>query len=148
MSTRKELTFVVFLIHILAAAWGKSPSEAYSICKRSGALHDYLIPHYEVLHSLGANALIEDLTEYVRERDEVKFNVKIDTYKERLEESIIAYLAEIRCVTPDEAMDIYYRSRLSRQIDQGLFGIENMDYKYLANDLVENEPNLFAESAD
>ena len=79
---------------------------------------------------------------------EVKFNVKIDTYKERLEERIIAYLAEIRCVTPDEAMDIYYRSRLSRQIDQGLFGIENMDYKYLANDLVENEPNLFTESVD
>lgn len=79
---------------------------------------------------------------------EVKFNVKIDTYKERLEERIIAYLAEIRRITPDEALDIYYRSRLSRQIDQGLFGIENMDYKYLANDLVENEPNLFAESAD
>ncbi len=55
MSTRKELTFVVLLIHILAAAWGKSPSEAYSICNRSGALHDYLIPHYEVLHSLGAS---------------------------------------------------------------------------------------------
>ena len=79
---------------------------------------------------------------------EVEFNVKIDTYKERLEERIIAYLAEIGRITPDEAMDIYYRSRLSRQIDQGLFGIENMDYKYLANDLVENEPNLFAESAD
>ena len=79
---------------------------------------------------------------------EVKFNVKIDTYKERLEERIIAYLAEIRRITSDEAMDIYYRSRLSRQIDQGLFGIENMDYKYLANDLIENEPNLFAESAD
>lgn len=68
MSTRNELAFVVFMIHILAAAWSKSPAEAYSICKRSGALHDYLIPHYEVLHSLGANALIEDLTEYVRER--------------------------------------------------------------------------------
>ena len=81
---------------------------------------------------------------------EVKFNVRIDTYKERLEERIIAYLAELRHITPDEAMDIYYRSRLSRQIDEGLFGIENMDYKYLANDLVENEENLFAraESSD
>lgn len=78
---------------------------------------------------------------------EVKFNVQIDTYKERLEECIIAYLAELRRIAPEEAMDIYYRSRLSRQIDQGLFGIENMDYKYLANDLVENEPNLFTESA-
>ena len=78
MSTRKELKFVVFLIHILAAACGKSPSEAYSICKCSGALHDYLIPHYEVLHSLGANALIEDLTEYVRDTN-IRPRTKDDT---------------------------------------------------------------------
>ena len=35
-------------------------------------------------------------------------------------------------------------SRLADQISKGLYGIENMDYKYLAEDLVENEPLLFA----
>lgn len=42
-----------------------------------------------------------------------------------------------------QAMDIYYNSRLAKQIEQGTYGIENMDYKYLAQDLIENEPDLF-----
>ena len=74
---------------------------------------------------------------------EVKYNVTIDTYKERLEERIIAYLAEIKGIPLEQAMDVYYRSRLADQIANGLYGIENMDYKYLAEDLVENEPKLF-----
>lgn len=74
---------------------------------------------------------------------EVKYNVTIDTYKERLEERIIAYLSEIKGISVETAMDAYYRSRLATQIAKGLYGIENMDYKYLAEDLVENEPELF-----
>lgn len=75
---------------------------------------------------------------------EVKYNVTIDTYKERLEERIIAYLSEITGVPVEQAMDAYYRSRLADQISRGLYGIENMDYKYLAEDLLANEPTLFA----
>lgn len=74
---------------------------------------------------------------------EAKYNVTIDTYKERLEERIIAYLAAVKGISIEEAMDAYYRSRLANQIAKGLHGIENMDYKYLAEDLVENEPKLF-----
>ena len=145
MCAGRELTFVVFMMHILAAAWSMSPSEVYALCKRSGALDKYLVPHYDVLHSMGANALIEDITGYIRERDvcEVKYNVSIDTYKERLEERIIVYLSEIKGISLDEAMDAYYRSRLATQIANSIYGIENMDYKYLAEDLVENEPELF-----
>ena len=68
MPANRELTFVVFMMHILAAAWSMLPSEAYALCKHSGALDKYIIPHYDVLHSMGANALIEDLTGYIRER--------------------------------------------------------------------------------
>ena len=68
MADNRHLAFVVFVLHVLAAAWDKSPSEVYAICKDSAAVDGYLIPHYDVLHSLGANAIIEDLTEYVRER--------------------------------------------------------------------------------
>ena len=66
--TGKELTFSVFMVHILAAAWSMLPSEAYALCKRSGVLDNYLVPHYDVLHSMGTNALIEDVTGYIRER--------------------------------------------------------------------------------
>lgn len=64
-------------------------------------------------------------------------------YKQNLEESIIQYLAEVECTELRRAMDIYYRSELAGQIERGKYGIENMDYKYLVQDLIENEPLLF-----
>ena len=42
-----------------------------------------------------------------------------------------------------KAFDIYYSSKLADQIAKGECGIENMDAKYLAEDLIENEPELF-----
>ena len=66
------------------------------------------------------------------------------TYKELLEEKIINYLAERKSISLRQAMDIYYRSRLSQQIDDGSYGIENMDYRYLVQDLIENEPQIFS----
>lgn len=64
-------------------------------------------------------------------------------YKQDLEESIIQHLCEIKKIEMREAVDIYYRSQLAQQISRGDYGIENLDYKYLAEDLVENEPELF-----
>ena len=65
-------------------------------------------------------------------------------YKQNLEESIIEYLYIEKNLELRQAMDIYYNSRLAKQIEQGTYGIENMDYKYLAQDLIENEPELFS----
>lgn len=42
-----------------------------------------------------------------------------------------------------KAFDIYYSSKLAEQISNNSYGIENMDAKYLAEDLIENEPKLF-----
>lgn len=67
------------------------------------------------------------------------------TYKELLEEKIIYYLAEREEIPIREAMDIYYRSKLSQQIEDEKYGIENMDYRYLVEDLIENEPHLMLE---
>ncbi len=68
------------------------------------------------------------------------------TYRENLERNIISYLAQISNLEIKESMDIYYASKLSSQIEQGLYGIDNLDYKYLANDLIENEPELFRQT--
>lgn len=42
-----------------------------------------------------------------------------------------------------KAFDIYYSSKLAEQISNDSYGIENMDAKYLAEDLIENESELF-----
>ena len=53
------------------------------------------------------------------------------------------YIPEIKGIDLRKAFDIYYSSKLAEQISNDSYGIENMDAKYLAEDLIENEPDLF-----
>ena len=66
-----------------------------------------------------------------------------DVYISFLEEEIIKEIVKIKGINNRAAMEVYYKSRLCQQISNGEYGIEYMDYKYLANDLIENEPELF-----
>jgi len=68
---------------------------------------------------------------------------RIDGYRQELSIAIIDELARIKHIDMRSATDVFYRSRLSDQIAKGKYGIDNLDYKYLANDLMENEPELF-----
>jgi len=68
----------------------------------------------------------------------------IDSYRQDLSVDIIDELARLKHLDMRSATDVYYRSRLSGQIAEGRYGIDNLDYKYLANDLIDNEPELFA----
>lgn len=65
-------------------------------------------------------------------------------YRENLERDIIQALSQLKSMELRQAMDIYYKSKLAAQINSGAYGIDNMDARYLAEDLVENEPELFA----
>lgn len=63
-------------------------------------------------------------------------------YLQNLEESIVEYLAKSLQIDFRKATDIYYKSKLSEQITNNQYGIANLDYKYLAEDLIINEYNL------
>ena len=60
-----------------------------------------------------------------------------------LENDIINIIAKIKGIELRHAFDIYYSSKLAEQISNDSYGIENMDARYLAEDLMENEPELF-----
>ena len=62
-----------------------------------------------------------------------------DTYLVFLENDIIKELAAAQGIDNRTAMAHYYKSRLCVQINSGEYGLEYMDSKYLANDLIENE---------
>ena len=66
-----------------------------------------------------------------------------EVYKQNLENDIINAISEIKGIDLWKAFDIYYSSKLTEQISNGSYGIENMDAKYLAEDLIENEPDIF-----
>ena len=65
---KNELTFVIFMIHNLAGEWKMSPPKVYKILNTTGILNDYIIKCYDVLHTLGKEYLIENITDYVREK--------------------------------------------------------------------------------
>ncbi len=58
-------------------------------------------------------------------------------YKERLEERIISYLAQIKNIDLSKAIDFYYNSRFADKIAQGEYGIQYLDYKILAQLVAE-----------
>lgn len=68
MIEKKKLTFVVFVLHALGQHWNMTTPEVYDILNSTGILDDYIIKFYDVLHTLGKENLVEDITEFVREK--------------------------------------------------------------------------------
>lgn len=68
MIEKKKLTFVVFVLHALGQHWNMTTPEVYDILNSTGILDDYIIKCYDVLHTLGKEYLVEDITEFVREK--------------------------------------------------------------------------------
>ena len=66
-----------------------------------------------------------------------------DYYLQELEQRIILRLAEVKGVDISTALDWYYRSRLADEVSRNLNDIAYLDSKYLARDLIENEPEIF-----
>ncbi|WP_419006220.1 DUF3791 domain-containing protein [Holdemanella porci] len=68
MLEKRELTFVVFILYALGEHWKMTTPEVYEILSTTGILDDYIIKCYDVLHTLGKEYLVEDITEFVREK--------------------------------------------------------------------------------
>ncbi|MDD6036287.1 MAG: DUF3791 domain-containing protein [Lachnospiraceae bacterium] len=68
MCTKKELDFSIFMLYSLAERWNMTPVTVYKILNSTGILDNYIIPCYDVLHTQGKEYLVEDITEYAREK--------------------------------------------------------------------------------
>lgn len=68
MMDKDTLEFVTYCISKLAGALNMSQGEVYRRLNSSGILYDYIVPSYDVLHTFGSRYLIEDLTDYMREK--------------------------------------------------------------------------------
>ena len=71
MCKKAEMQFSVFLIHQLAHNWNKTPQEVYRMLDKTSILDDYIIKHYDVLHTMGEQSLIEDITSFAKEKQAV-----------------------------------------------------------------------------
>ncbi|MBR4825170.1 MAG: DUF3791 domain-containing protein [Spirochaetaceae bacterium] len=64
----QKLYFTVFLINHLADKLNESVSEIYRKLKQVNAISGYIEPCYDVLHTQGAEYLMEDLQEFAKLR--------------------------------------------------------------------------------
>lgn len=68
MCKKSEMQFSVFMIYQLSEKWHMTPSEVYHTLNTTKILDDYIIKYYDVLHTQGEMALIEDISNFVREK--------------------------------------------------------------------------------
>jgi len=68
MCKENELDFSIFIIYSLAEGWKKTPAKVYQILNSTGVLDNYIIKCYDSLHTLGKEYLVEDITEFVKEK--------------------------------------------------------------------------------
>ena len=60
-------------------------------------------------------------------------------YIENLERDIISEISKLKSISYEEAMVIYFDSKISKLIDEKVNGIQYLDYKYLANEIIEKQ---------
>lgn len=66
--SRNNIDFVTYCIGNLSRRLGLSASEVYRRLKQSGILSEYIVPSYDVLHTFSKEYLMEDLTDYMKEK--------------------------------------------------------------------------------
>ena len=97
---KKTLEFVTYCIGKLSVLLQLPQKEIYKRLKTSGILYDYIVPSDNVLHTFSSRYLMEDLTEYVREKGVLPLDKATDIF----------YSSETASMIEDGVADLHYRS--------------------------------------
>ncbi len=65
---RDVLDFVTYCVGSIANSLQLSRQDVYERLKTSGILDGYIVKHYDVLHTFSRPSIVEELTEYMREK--------------------------------------------------------------------------------
>ncbi|MDO5580567.1 MAG: DUF3791 domain-containing protein [Planctomycetia bacterium] len=69
IQNKQELEFAVFCIENVALKLGVSADKVYlALTEQSTILNDYIIPCFEVFHSLGKEYIVEDILSVMKSR--------------------------------------------------------------------------------
>lgn len=65
---QEAFSFVIYMIHACADRWNMMPSEVYHKLQSVGCIGNYLVPHYDILHTQGTGYIVDDIREYLKVR--------------------------------------------------------------------------------
>lgn len=63
---QESFEFVMYMIHACANRWNTFPSVVYKKLKDSNCIQGYLIPCYDVLHTMGSESIVDDIELYLK----------------------------------------------------------------------------------
>ena len=67
--THAETEFVVFCIEELAAECGMPGNDMYHLlAEKTDMISNYIVPNYEVFHSMGRTTIVEEMKHILQER--------------------------------------------------------------------------------
>lgn len=64
----EKLYFILYVIHSIAEKYNISPKKVYSILVSTDIIENYIVDCYDVVHSMGKLAIINDIEEYLKNR--------------------------------------------------------------------------------
>ncbi len=62
------LEFVTSCVGAVALSLNMSRTEVFARLKKTGILDDYIVPCYNPLHTFGRSYIIEDITDFMKEK--------------------------------------------------------------------------------
>ncbi len=66
--THDVFSFVIYIIHACANRWNSTPAKVYREMKETGCIDQFLVPHYEILHTQSSDYVVDDVHEYLKLR--------------------------------------------------------------------------------
>lgn len=66
--TKEVAEFVIYIINEIADLYNQSTSKVYCVLENTGCINDYLVPFYDVLHTMSSGSVAEDVIEYIKAR--------------------------------------------------------------------------------
>lgn len=69
--SREVTEFVIYIINEISNMKNIYPSRIYAALDKTGCIDDYLVPFYDVLHTLSSQQVAEDVLEFISSRGEV-----------------------------------------------------------------------------
>ena len=149
MFTENELEFSTFIFYSLSDSWNTSPADVYKILSSSRILDGYIIEAYDVLHTLGKEYLVEDITDLVNNRGfHIESMISENTdkvqkiYKRELENKIICNIANMKHCELRKAIDIYYSSNVPGKIEKAGGDVKELDVRALTKEAMKKKREL------
>lgn len=65
---KEKVFFAVWLINCIADRWERAAREVYRDLQSANIVNEYIIPLFPVLHTMGREALVDEITELADKR--------------------------------------------------------------------------------